>query len=145
MGFVNVDQRDFAYFQRTIKKMDAGISKELNKELRNVIKSTIIPAAKANAGWSSRIPGSIKPVVGTKTIGARIASRQAPHGRPYEALQKGRRFRSHFRHPVYGNREVWVNQRTRPFLAPAFDAKAGEATKAAEAAIDKAARAAGFK
>jgi len=145
MAVISVDAKDFRDFQRTIKGLDAGVARELNKELRKVLKSTIIPAAKSNASWSSRIPGAIKPTVGTTKIGARVASKQAPHGRAFEGLQKGLRGNGTFRHPVFGNRNVWVNQATRPYLAPAFDSKAGEATKAAEAAIATAARAAGFR
>lgn len=145
MGVISVDADDFRNFQRTLKTLDKEISKALNRELRKVIGSTIVPAARQNASWSSRIPGAIKPTVGTTKIGARVASRQAPHGRAYEGLAKGVRSNASFRHPVFGNRDVWVSQRTRPYLQPAFDDNAGEATKAAEEAIEKAARAAGFK
>jgi hypothetical protein len=145
MSVISVDADDFRNFQRTLKKINAEISKELNKELRRVLNSTIVPAARANASWSSRIPAAIRPTVGATKIGARVAARQAPHGRAFEGLQRGLRTRSSFRHPVFGNRNVWVEQATRPFLAPAFDSHAAEATKAAEAAIDQAARQAGFK
>jgi hypothetical protein len=145
VAVISVDADDFRNFQRTLKKVNATISKELNKELRKVLRATIVPAARRNASWSSRIPSAIKPTVGTTKIGARVASRQAPHGRSYEGLAKGLRSRSSFRHPVFGNRNVWVSQATRPFLAPAFDSHAGEASKAAEAAIQNAARSAGFK
>jgi hypothetical protein len=145
VAVISVNADDFRNFQRTLKRMDKDISRELNKELRKVIASTIVPAARSNAGWSSRIPSAIKPTVGVRNIGARVASKQAPHGRAYEGLQKGLRSNSHFRHPVFGNRQVWVSQATRPFLAPAFEENAGEAVKAAEEAIQSAARAAGFK
>ena len=145
MTVISVDAEDFRNFQRTLKKVNATISKELNKELRRVLNSTIIPAARSNASWSSRIPAAIRPTVGASKIGARVAANRAPHGRAYEGLAKGLRSNSSFRHPVFGNRNVWVEQRTRPFLAPAFDSHAGEASKAAEAAIQNAARSAGFK
>lgn len=145
MAVISVDADDFRNFQRTLKQLDQTVSRELNRELRRVLNATIVPAARANASWSSRIPGAIKPTVGTTKIGARVASKQAPHGRAFEGLAKGLRSRSSFRHPVFGNRNVWVSQATRPFLAPAFDTHAAAATKAAEQAIDSAARAAGFK
>ena len=46
-----------------------------------------------------------------------------------------------FRHPVFGNRDVWVSQKARPFLAPAF--KEGEelAVAAADRALQKILRA----
>lgn len=35
----------------------------------------------------------------------------------------GRRGGGVFRHPVYGNREVWVDQKMHPFLWPAYERK----------------------
>lgn len=144
MGVISVDANDFRDFQRTLKKLDKDVARELNKELRKVLNATIIPDARANASWSTRIPPAIKPTVGTTKIGARVASRQAPHGRVFEGSRKNQR-NGWFRHPVFGNRERWVNQRVRTFLQPAFDDNAGKATRQAEEAIDRAARAAGFK
>lgn len=146
MAVISVDADDFRNFQRTLKQLGGPeMTKALNKELRGVLNTTIVPDARRNAGWSSRIPGAIKPQVTSTKLAVRVASKQAPHGRPFEGLQQGLRANAWFRHPVFGNREVWVNQRTRPFLAPAFDDNADKATKAAEQAVDAAARAAGFR
>ena len=136
-----IDGEAFKVFQRELRKVEPALAKELNKELRAVVKEHVVPEAKANAGWSSRIPGAIKPQVTTKQIGVRVAAKQAPHGRPFEGLRGG----SSFRHPVFGNRNVWVNQGTRPFLAPAVDANQEKAAQAALKAIDTAGRAAGFR
>ncbi len=141
MPRVRLENDDFRRFQRSIRRVDRELSKELNKELKTVVKRTIIPAAQRNAGWSTRIPGAIKPQVGVRTIGVRVAGRQAPHARPLE----GAGGQAWFRHPVFGNREVWVNQRTRPFLGPAVDRHADDAVKAAGEAVENAARKIGFR
>lgn len=136
-----IDGEAFRVFSRELKKVEPELAKELRKELREIVKTKVIPTAKSNAGFSARIPGAIKPSVTTKGAGVRIAGKQAPHGRPIEGIGGN----SHFRHPVFGNREVWVNQRTRPFLSPAVDANQDEAAEAAKKAVDKAGRAAGFR
>lgn len=43
-----------------------------------------------------------------------------------------------FRHPVFGNREVWVNQQAHPFLRPALQAQSANLAKKIDAAIDRA-------
>jgi hypothetical protein len=136
-----IDGDAFKVFQRELRKVEPEMAKELKKELRAVVETHVVPAAKANAGWSSRIPGAIKPQVLAKGMGVRVAAKQAPHGRPFEGL----RGNSSFRHPVFGNRNVWVSQRTLPFLWPAVDANQEKAAQAALKAVDAAGRAAGFR
>jgi hypothetical protein len=141
----DVDGDAFKGFQKELKAMNNAVAKELNAEFRDVIRQHVLPDAKANASWSSRIPGAIKPQVTQRLIGLRVARKQAPHGRPYEGLQTGARGRSTFRHPVFGNRKVWVSQNTRPFLQPAMDDNREEAVEAAKKAVVSAAERAGFK
>ena len=140
-----VDGDAFRTFSRELKKVEPALAKTLNKELKRVVTETVMPAAKSNAGWSSRIPGAIKPQATTKGMGLRVARKAAPHGRPFEGLQTGARGRPTFRHPVFGNREVWVAQNTRPFLKPAFDDNHEVAVDGAQKAIATAAKAAGFR
>jgi hypothetical protein len=141
----DVDGDAFRGFQKDVKAMGAGISRELNKQFREVMRQHVLPAARSNASWSSRIPGAIKPQVTQRQIALRVARKQAPHGRPYEGLQWGARGRSTFRHPVFGNRNVWVAQSTRPFLQPAMDANREKAVEAAKQAVEEVARTNGFR
>jgi hypothetical protein len=142
---VEVDGEAFQRFQKDLRDMNREVAKELNKKLRGVLREKVLPAAQANASWSSRIPKAIKPQVTQKVIALRVARGVAPHARPFEGLQTGMRGRKVFRHPVFGNREVWVSQPTRPFLAPAFLDNHDEAVKAASDAISEAAGQVGFK
>jgi hypothetical protein len=85
----------------------------------------IADAAKANASWSGRIPGAISVTSNLTSSGGaviRVDSTTAPHARPYEG-----RSGSPFRHPVFGNRDNWVSQATRPFLKPARDSEGDKA------------------
>lgn len=145
-----IDGEAFRTFQRELRKTEPALAKSLNKELRNVVKDKVVPAAKANASWSTRIPGAIKPQVTTKQIGVRVAGsgsgrkgaiRQAAHGYAFENTSNT----GWFRHPVFGNRNVWVNQNARPFLRPAVESNQEAVVTAAMDAVDAAGRAAGFR
>lgn len=140
-----IDGEAFKLFQRELKKIEPALAKELKKELKAIVNTHVIPDAKSNASWSSRIPGAIKPQALAKGIGVRVARKRAPHAAAFEGMQP-RGMKAEFRHPVFGDREVWVSQPTRPFLLPAIDANQQEAADAARDAVEAAAkRAAGFK
>jgi len=127
-----------------------GLPGNLRVELRRGIKAAAQPIAdrvKANAGWSTRIPGAVqvKPSFSAKGTGVSIVVNpgRAPEGAPLE--NKGRS--GTFRHPVYGNRDVWVSQPARPFFYST--AASSSSVSAAEKAIlnvaDTVARKAGFR
>lgn len=95
-----------------------GFSTQVRREIRPAVKRAAEPmvaAARANASWSTRIPGAIKISTLKRGVEIRVSRKRAPHARPYEGIAGG----STFRHPVYGNRDRWVTQQTRPFLEPA--------------------------
>lgn len=113
---------------------------ELRLELRPKLRAAgqiIANQAKANASWSSRIPGAITVTTSltsrTGGVGIRVNSTKAPHARPLEGITGN----GVFRHPVYGQ-DVWVNQDTRPFLAPAVKAKEAEARSLISQAVHSA-------
>lgn len=140
------DSAELATFRRDLARMDREVSKELNRSLRDVLNQRLVPAARSNASWSSRIPSRIKPMVQAKRVGLRVSSKGAPHARPFEGLQAGLRSRGgSFRHPVFGNRSVWVSQAHRPFLAPAVMDNADNVVSAVNDAIGDAARKVGFQ
>ena len=87
--------------------------------------------AKERASFSTRIPGSIK--VRGSALGVKIVAggSSAPDAAPLE--NHGRD--GMFRHPVFGNREKWVEQQARPFLAPALDAHREMVADEIEAAV----------
>lgn len=105
----------------------------LRKELRPALRKGSQPAlaeAKRRAGWSSRIPAAtrISTSFAKKRAGVsiRVSAKRAPHARPNEDLDGS----GDFRHPVFGNRSVWVTQHARPFLVDALHAKGHEVTTA---------------
>lgn len=106
--------------------------------------ATTLATVRGNAGWSTRIPGSISLRVSTSASRAGVTLRTnaatAPHARPYEGIAAG----GSFRHPVFGNRNVWVAQATRPFLRPAVETTQLVYLRAAHDAVTAAAHASGF-
>lgn len=125
--------------------MPADLRRELRPAMRRAAQP-ILTDAKQRASWSSRIPGAIK--IGTsftaRKPGVRLVvnSSKAPHARPYE-FGSGRN--RNLRHPVFGNREVWVEQSTRPFFFPAVRAGQAGAVREADLAVLTTARANGFR
>lgn len=125
-------------------KIPDDLRKRLRPKLR-IAGQVVADEAKARSAWSARIPRAISVRTSfTKTrpgVSVVVPRKKAPHGRPYE---HGGRPGS-FRHPVYGNRRVWVSQVARPFLAPALEAKGDTAGRLITEAVDETTRDAGFK
>lgn len=105
-------------FVRSFEKFPADLRKDMRKELLTSVQKPL-QQAKANAGWSTRIPKAtkIQTSFSKKKAGVAIVvnRHKAPHARP---LEHGGR-PGFVRHPVMGNREKWVRQPARPFLWPA--------------------------
>lgn len=132
-----VDFHEISFFAEQLQK--AG------KEIQPTIRKTVQEAAqvttdemKSRASWSSRIPGAISTKVSFAQRGAgitiRVNRRAAPHARPFEGLQAGAS-RGQFRHPVFGHRDRWVSQATRPFFRPAIEATRAEFVSRLETAL----------
>ncbi|MGH3097896.1 MAG: HK97 gp10 family phage protein [Streptosporangiales bacterium] len=124
------------------------IPPELRRLLRPKLRAAaqpIVARARRKASWSTRIPSAIK--VQTSFSGRhpgvfiRVDATKAPHARPFENLGKP----GTFRHPVFGDREVWVNQKARPFLFPAVEAAGPHVREVVSDAISDAARLHGFR
>lgn len=117
---------------------------EIRREVRPAMKQAgarIESDMKRRSSFSQRIPGAITMKVGfgrkTSGITFRVDADAAPHARVLERGNIGRRG-STFRHPVYGNRDVWASQPTRPFFFPAFAKGKDTLIKAVSEAIRKA-------
>lgn len=121
-----------------------AMSTEVRRGLRPTLQQAarpIVAQARANASWSTRIPGAIRLSVLKRGVEIRVSRKKAPHARPYEGITG----KSSFRHPLFGNREVWVEQHTRPFLEPAVKAHGAQVTEKVTRLIDKVARQHGYR
>ena len=133
---------------RQLAKDLDGIPKELRKQLRPALKAAaepIVADAKVRASWSARIPRAITLSVRLSQrdpgVSIRVRSKVAPHARPYEGITGN----ASFRHPVFGHRDRWVSQETRPYLASAAEAGMDGVLAASVDAVDQVAREQGFR
>ena len=130
--------------QRDLKDLGPAIRKDFNNEIK-VHAQNIMSDAKANASWSSRIPGSLSISVTASRVGVKANRRKAPHARAMEGVRRaGFGTVREFRHPVYGNQNIWVSQPTKPFLAPAIRANQAAFFESAHDSIITAARTVGW-
>lgn len=120
---------------------------DLRKGLRPVMREAaqpILADARRRSGWSTRIPRAMRLATSftRRQAGVSIVvdRNKAPHARPHEGIRGNRTFRR----PVYGNRDVWVEQSTRPFLVPAADMHGRRVVEAVNKAVDDAASKAGY-
>lgn len=134
---VSIDMSSFRKFASDLRKAEPLLLKELNTRMK-LAGEIVASDARSRAGFSTRIPGSIK--VGVSAArGVRVYARQAqaPDARP---LEHGG-IPGVFRHPVFGNRQNWVDQPAHPFLHPALEAGKPaallEADKAVQAAFNE--------
>jgi hypothetical protein len=118
-GIVSMDARQVGRVARGIRTASKPAWKALRVRLVG-IGAEVASDVKANASYSTRIPGSVK-VRPTAAGNVRISigGDAAPNAVPIE--NKGRGF---VRHPVFGKREVFTSKNSHPaFLLPAFAAK----------------------
>lgn len=103
---------------RTLSANIRRSSPQLARRLRTGLRKggeLVATDARAFSSWSSRIPKSIRVESRGSRVDVVAGDEDAPHAAPFEHLG----FPGQFRHPVFGNREVWVSQAARPFLTPA--------------------------
>jgi hypothetical protein len=126
-----IDTSQLKTFAKAIRSGDPALAAELRArmhELGDVVGDT----ARVMSSWSTRIPGSVKVRVGGFAVKVVAGGPGAPDAAPYEHGGAA----GAFRHPVFGNTEVWVAQKARPFLAPAVEANAEAVEVLAESIID---------
>ena len=100
------------------------VSKALRKRLVAVAKDLEYQAKIEAAQHSSSIPHTIRGTVSGGTIALRAGVKKPAQDNPtahkgYAAApMEDTDGKGKFRHPVFGNRKVWVTQNAHPYLAP---------------------------
>lgn len=126
---------NFRQVQTSLKAADPALQKQFSKELRGLTAKSVAEA-RSLASWSTKIPPSIKPMVGVRQAGIRVAAKPSPLGVLNE------RKSGKWRHPVFGNKNVWRDQTAKPSVRPVVEKNRLEfkiaAEKAARAALDEA-------
>jgi HK97 gp10 family phage protein len=123
-------------FVRDLRRLgETEALKEIRAELRPVAQAIAADAARRAPRRSGRLAGSIRAGVRRGAPAVVIPFTQVPYSKIHEFGG---------RHPVFGNRDVWVAQNPRPFVGPAVDANREMAARAVEAALNKALTRAGW-
>lgn len=144
-------QVDLAQVGRDLKGLDRRFATSIRASIRKATResgSSVLNAIRQGASWSSRIPGATQVRASFSARGAGVvvstSRRRAPDARPYESGSKGAPD-GVLRHPVFGNRNVWVEQPTRPFFGPATKAAESGIVARMNEAVSQALRDSGFK
>jgi hypothetical protein len=116
-GSISVDTRDFKSFARALRKAEPLLAKSMRTKLR-AAGQLVADEAKSNVDqYSSTIAGTIK--VRTSGTTVSVVAKGVLAGL-FEMGNKGSSGGGTFRHPVFGNQDVWVNQKMHPFLSKAL-------------------------
>ena len=139
-----------------IKTLDKKMATSVRKQIRTGVAAAAEPlaaAVRAEASWSSRIPGAttIKTSFGPRSAGAvvEVNKKKAPHARPLE-MGSQRSSSGTLRHPVFADSSkskdewTWVSQPQRPFFFAAVDAQTPLITARMNKVLDDVAEEIGF-
>jgi hypothetical protein len=128
------DTRGLSRLARNLRQASPETWKACRVALRVAVQP-VAADAQSRASYSTRIPQTVKVrVTGGGNVKIVAGGVNAPDAAPLE--NKGQP--GTFRHPVFGNREVWVDQPARPFLGPAVEAHKVEVAAKLEAAVTEA-------
>ena len=136
---MGIDTRDWASFTKALRKGAPDIAKQLKIGLRVAGQIVADKAEEIIDPFSSVIGPSIKVRVAGAGVSVVAGGGSAsPLAGLFEQGNKGRGGSDTFRHPVFGNKNIWVTQPTHPFLAPALLEKLADVEVAVTAALDQA-------
>jgi hypothetical protein len=147
-GGVFIDPEELRRFFLDLRKADPVLAREFRRAIRDSgqrVQAKVRAGAERVSTDTGRIPAAVRVSTSFRprraAISITISSRRAPEARPLEALG----ITKVFRHPVFGNRSIWVRQTSRPFFfGSATDSDLRYMELQVALALDKAARAAGF-
>lgn len=144
---IQIDTTPLRDVARILRKISPAAASHMRSGLREV-GTVVADRAKENArGFprihesTDRIEGSIRVQQSSGSIRVVAGGDGAPEAAPLEHSGQG----GSFRHPLFGNQDVWVQQTAHPFLAPAADAVAPEIEQRLLAVIDASLREVGFE
>lgn len=121
-GGITFDTHEYRAFARELRKAEPELAAKLRTQLRTS-GAIIGDEAKLRASeFSSSIAATIRVRVAGLTVTVVAGGKNVPIAALEEAGNKGLRTTGHsFKHPVFGNRKVWVEQPMHPYLVPAFE------------------------
>lgn len=122
---------DWPDIQRALRRYGPEAKKEMNRTIRRSANTIKAEAARGFRTYSSRVHKALGVQVTAKHVAVVLSSRKVAHA---VISEKGGR------HPVYGNRRVWVQHPARPELEPAVERNRKKVRDDIEDAVIRAAR-----
>jgi hypothetical protein len=145
---VRLDPKDLGRLLREAKEFAPELAKATRKRLRDVAGEGVTDVRRRlmgrtfhhDTGLASGLAAGTKVSIrtGANTAGVSIVTTgtKLPAGKQPMVRAYNKRT---FRHPVFGNRNVWVTQRGRPYFGAVLDERKSSMLQAMEAALREAA------
>lgn len=140
MSELTIDVTELQDLSKDLRRLSPSLQKGFLKQL-GATGEVVAREARSNAGFSTRIPASVKVRRRGVQVRVQAGGAKAPHA---AALEHGG-LAGQFRHPVFGNRAVWVDQAAHPFLEPALHSAIVPLELGIIRAVDDAFHRAGFR
>lgn len=131
--YLSADMPELRSVLRDIRGISPDLAKAVRRNLRAEAKKVSDDARRRAPKESGKLARSISPRVSSSGQSSIVA--KSPYSKIHEFGG---------RHPVYGNRDVWVKQEARPYMLPAVKDGREDFFKAADAALKEAAKKARF-
>lgn len=116
---ITVNMQSFAHLARDMRRATPLMYKEIQHGLKD-IGEIVAGEARHNAGYSEKIANSIK--VRTRGFSVSVVASGTLAG--LEEMGSKSTGPAGWRHPLFGNKDLWYPQKSRPFLYPALKSKA---------------------
>jgi hypothetical protein len=137
-GGVGVDTTEFAAFARALRKAEPKLAAGVRVKLREAGDIVARDARDNVDGASAKVADSIRVRVSAATVSVVAGGSGVPMAGLLELGNAGDVGAGKFRHPVFGNTDVWVDQPMHPYLGPAMETGSEAAAQAAIDALDEA-------
>jgi len=142
---IRIDTTPLRHLASDIRKLSPEVSREFNRELRG-IGDLVADAARKRASSFQRVgmgTDRIEQSIKVRRSGMSLRVIAGGDGAPEAAPIDHGGNPGSFRHPVFGNQDVWVGQVAHPFMEPALEDVSDELEGRMVAAVDRALRAVG--
>lgn len=139
MTELSIDVSQLKPLARDLRRAEPLLAKNFLTSLGKA-GDVVAQSARQKADFSTRIPGTVK----VRRRGVAVRVQAGGNLAPGAAAIDNRGRTGTFRHPVFGNRNVWVSQQAHPFLEPARDEHLGDLEQLVLNAVDQAFVSAGW-
>lgn len=122
-----LDTSELKTLAKDLRRIAPDLARDLRTGLKRAAEPVRLDAARRAWAGSSKIPPTVRITTSGTTVKVKAGSAELAIAGLFELGNKGNKVSpASFRHPVFGNREVWRPQKTHPYLAQALAARQGQ-------------------